>query len=146
MQTPQSDKLIAVWSIGTRTIPQVWATNWPAALQTATAILILPQQQSSISKKKAAIEKDTYPKISYSVVVAPEIVGILRYPEAIEEILMMPALLRKTTPANAKNMMIPKAEVQTINPARHFNKYMKMKEMRTAPPRAHNNHCQFYIN
>jgi len=57
--------------------------------------------------------------------------------------LIIPALLRKTTPASAKKTMIPKAEVQTIRPAMHLSRNMNMKDINTAAPTAQSTHFQF---
>ncbi len=35
-----------------------------------------------------------------------------------------------------KNAIVPKIETQTTHPARHFKAYMKMNEIRIAPPNA----------
>lgn len=50
-----------VWKIGTSTIKHTPVTNWPAALHTATANLILLQQHNKIIKSKPAIPKEIYP-------------------------------------------------------------------------------------
>lgn len=65
MQTAHMARLMAVWMIGTRMMLQVWATNWPADLQTATANLILLKQQRKISKKIPEKTKQVMPIASY---------------------------------------------------------------------------------
>lgn len=141
MQTAHIDKFTNVWKMGTKTIPQVCETNWPAVLHTATAILILEQQQNSINKKNPLSPKQVYPKISLVVVEVPSTVGILIHETELLEIT--PALYKNMTPPTAKHTMIPIDEVQTINPAKHFKVYIKMKENMTAKPKAQSNHCQF---
>jgi hypothetical protein len=51
--------------------------------------------------------------------------------------------LRNIRPERAKTIIIPKAEVHTISPAKHFRVYINMKEIRTAAPKAQRIHCQF---
>lgn len=49
------------------------------------------------------------------------------------------------SPTAANKRIIPKIEVHTISPAKHFNIYIKMKDIIMAPPRAAKTHFQFYI-
>ena len=50
-----------VWKIGTKMMVQTLATNCPADLQTATASLILLQQQRITMKKKQPIPMRVHP-------------------------------------------------------------------------------------
>jgi hypothetical protein len=44
-----------------------------------------------------------------------------------------------------KKIMRPNSEHQTMHPARHLSRNMKMKEMTTAPPRATSSHRQLLM-
>ena len=65
MQAAQVQSRMAVWMIGTKTTLQVWATNCPADLHTATANLILLKQQRNTINNSPASEKQVYPKALY---------------------------------------------------------------------------------
>jgi len=52
-----------VWKIGTNTTKHTPDTNCPAALQTATANLILLQQHNRIKRRRPVIPKQMYPYI-----------------------------------------------------------------------------------
>lgn len=86
------EMLMAVWMIGTKTIEQVLATNYPEALQTATANLILLKQQMRSKKKSPQSEKAMIPYILYYVSVPPSMVGMLSQPDVESVVVMMPAL------------------------------------------------------
>lgn len=65
MQIAHCPILITVWMIGTSTIEQVWAMNCPEALQTATANLILPKQQTINKRNIPPKTKDIDPYTVY---------------------------------------------------------------------------------
>lgn len=137
--------LIPVWIIGTNTTEHVWATNWPAALQTATAIRIRPQQQSNKIKRNPAIPNEVYPKALYSEVVPLESVGMFIHEFAVLFDVITPAFARKMIPASAKTSIIPIAESHTINPAKHLNVYMKISAIMIEAASAQRIHFQFWI-
>lgn len=60
-QTAHIPIKIVAKKIGTSAAWQTLTTNCPATLQTATANLILLQQQMSINKRKPEIPKEMYP-------------------------------------------------------------------------------------
>ncbi len=43
------------------------------------------------------------------------------------------------------NPIIPKIESHTIQPARHFKAYIKIKDTMIAKPKAANIHCQLFF-
>lgn len=145
MQIAHCIKLTIVWTIGTNTIEQVWAMNCPEALQTATANLILPKQQSINRRNMPPKPKAIPPQMVYCVLVAPEMVGMFMYPLSVLFQDMIPALQKKTKPTAPKSNMMPTIELQTKSPAHHFKEYIKMKDITIVIPSAIKIYFQFYI-
>ena len=54
-----------------------------------------------------------------------------------------PELYRKSIPVAIKKSMIPKREIQTMHPARHLRRNIKMKAMIMEAPAAASKYCQF---
>ena len=95
-------------------------------------------------KKKHPRPMLIHPYISLLALVESQL-GTPKYVAAPEAAPKYPALYRKIRPRPIKKKITPKSEHQTIHPARHLSKNMKIKDIKTAHPSPASSHCQLFL-